>query len=280
MCRVPATLVLFGIVTLLSVWTTATEGPLEPAPETSDPLSAIYARCGDSLGCTLWELARKVDGFSARESLDFFSGMFRVQRKSSGVAEEEDTGEEPKDPQRISIEVGADTLAGSVERFLKTHVVRLMMPGDEGDEVQEGREGGSDKMAYDLANLVPEEGRNRGRGKLRRFLIPLLIGIKLKAGILFPLFFTSVTIIALKALGAGLTALLLSSILGLKALVESSKTSKLSVEVRPHSTVEHQYHHSHHHVHPVDTHWTPGWGRDGDDQAYKGYYYYDEEAKN
>jgi hypothetical protein len=117
----------------------------------------------------------------------------------------------------------------------------------------------------------------QGRGKLRRFLIPLLLGIKLKAGILLPLFFTAVTVIALKALGAGLTALLLSSVLGLKALVDSTRTSKLSVEVRPHSTVEHQYHHSHHHVHPVDTHWTPGWGRDGDDQAYRGYY--DEEVK-
>ncbi|XP_046409228.1 uncharacterized protein LOC124174162 [Ischnura elegans] len=247
-------------------------GAEERAP---DPMAAIHSRCGESLGCTLWELARKVDAFSARDSLDFFSGLFRVQRKAGAEQqqEEEEGAAPPQHPEDVSIELGADTLAGSVERFLETHVVRLLP----GAEAENGRQGGSEEVTFDLANLVPE-GRHGGRGKLRRFLLPLLLGIKLKAGILFPLFFTAVTLIAVKALGAGLTALLLSSVLGLKALVDSTRTSKLSVEVRPHTTVDHQYHHSHHHVDPH--HWTPGWGRDGDDLAYRGSYYAEEEAKN
>ncbi|VEN50787.1 unnamed protein product [Callosobruchus maculatus] len=79
---------------------------------------------------------------------------------------------------------------------------------------------------------MASEARSR---KIRKLLLPLLLILKLKASIIFPILLSVVAIVAFKGLGAGLTALTIAGAIGLKNLVETAAQShsKVSYEIVP-----------------------------------------------
>jgi len=89
-----------------------------------------------------------------------------------------------------------------------------------------------------------------GRKKKKKFLMPLLLAMKLKAIALVPLIIGALFVLAFKALIVGKIALVLSALIGLQKLLGGHKT----VEV-----VSHGYEH-----HGSDHHY----GRSADELAY------------
>lgn len=102
-----------------------------------------------------------------------------------------------------------------------------------------------------------------GRGRLRKLLLPLILGMKLKFAILLPIFISVIALISFKGLWAGLAAMLVSAALGLKALIvpeggngaHNSPSTKFSFGViKPHHLFDYGWHH--HHPHHHDPYWS------------------------
>jgi hypothetical protein len=83
-----------------------------------------------------------------------------------------------------------------------------------------------------------------GRGRLKRLILPFLLFLKLNFAVLVPIAISIATLLAFKGLWAGLSALLVTGALGLKALFSSndgkgSPSTRFSLGfVRPHIVPE------------------------------------------
>jgi hypothetical protein len=83
-----------------------------------------------------------------------------------------------------------------------------------------------------------------GRGRLKRLILPLILFLELNFAILTPIAIAVVTLLAFKGLWAGLSALMVTGVLGLKALFSSgdghgSPSTRFSLGfVRPHIVPE------------------------------------------
>jgi hypothetical protein len=79
-----------------------------------------------------------------------------------------------------------------------------------------------------------------GRGKLKRLILPFILFLKLNFATLVPIAISVVTLLAFKGLWAGLSALMVTGVLGLKALFSNnngsgSPSTRFSLGfVRPH----------------------------------------------
>jgi hypothetical protein len=79
-----------------------------------------------------------------------------------------------------------------------------------------------------------------GRGRLKRLFLPLILFMALNFSLLTPIAIAVVTLLAFKGLWAGLSALMVTAVLGLKALFSSgdghrSPSTRFSLGfVRPH----------------------------------------------
>lgn len=69
---------------------------------------------------------------------------------------------------------------------------------------------------------------------MKKLVVPLLMGLKMKAAILIPLGLMTLALLAGKALLVGKIALMLSIIIGLKNLTSSSQKNSVSYEIVPH----------------------------------------------
>nr|CAH7742912.1 unnamed protein product [Callosobruchus chinensis] len=158
-------------------------------------LGACEEHCGDQLSCAEKDLVDYVDKVEASGTI----GDYIVLEKVGDRNEKETKGDE-----------------GIVERsirFLADHQLKLRLPAEE-------------------SRSLETEARSR---KIRKLLLPLLLILKLKASIIFPILLSVVAVVAFKGLGAGLTALAIAGAIGLKNLVETAAQghSKVSYEIVP-----------------------------------------------
>jgi hypothetical protein len=82
-----------------------------------------------------------------------------------------------------------------------------------------------------------------GRGKLKRLILPFMLFLKLNFATLVPIAISVVTLLAFKGLWAGLSALMVTGVLGLKALFNNNGSASPSTRfslgfVRPHIVPE------------------------------------------
>ncbi|XP_065351701.1 uncharacterized protein LOC135947064 [Cloeon dipterum] len=115
-------------------------------------------------------------------------------------------------------------LVERVARFLSTHTLQVKLPEESIDEMKRSVE--------------------EGRKKKKKFLLPLLLALKLKAIALVPLIIGALFILAFKALVVGKIALVLSALIGLQKLLGGHKT----VEV----VSSHGYESDHHYGRSAD----------------------------
>lgn len=86
----------------------------------------------------------------------------------------------------------------------------------------------------------------RGKTKKgKKYLMPLLMLMKLKAAALLPLAIGVLALISLKALVIGKLALIISAIIGLKKLLEGKHSSSYEVVAHPHHSFSYDEHGAH-----------------------------------
>lgn len=127
----------------------------------------------------------------------------------------------PEDQESRENEVDS-LLVERVARFFGTHTLQFKVPKDSIQDMQRAL----------------EESRGKKKEK-KKYLLPLLMLFKLKMAALLPLAIGFLALISFKALVIGKIALLLSSIIGLKKLLESKKEN-YEVLAHPHYD-EHGY---------------------------------------
>lgn len=123
-----------------------------------------------------------------------------------------------------------DVLAEKFSRFFNTHQISLTMKSL------------LDKSDGSLGRMIEE-----GRGKMKKYIGPLLTAIAIKGGFV-AMAFNAIALIAGKALLIGKIALVLSAIIGLKKLVSSGEAhEKTTYEIVKHPQVSqsHTYSSSH-----------------------------------
>ncbi|XP_065335599.1 uncharacterized protein LOC135936644 [Cloeon dipterum] len=205
------------LLLLLAAATTAQQDPLETAYR-------FVQTCGDQ-GLSLCIKQRALNLFDdvlAKGDIPLIQGVTLLQ--TSAPAER--TAKEVNDISRNdeNPEAHVETmLIDRVAKFFSTHTLQLKVPDD---------------TISDLKHSVEE-----GRKKKKKFLLPFLLALKLKAVALVPLVLGAIALLALKALVVGKIALVLSALIGLQKLLANQHSTK-TVEVVAHPTYSHEEHHS------------------------------------
>ncbi|XP_012287516.1 uncharacterized protein LOC105703598 [Orussus abietinus] len=176
------------------------------------------------------QLARSLEEVNAKDSIGIFGDMVTLEKvpvKSDG---------EIADPEK-------DPLIRKVEDFFRSRRIRVSLPDDGSSADLLGRALGEKDFEVELGGLA--RGASEARTKLKRIILPVLLALKLKALIVLPIVITLIGLIGIKGLGAGLTALLLSGAVALKALLTPPPSYPARVSygiVKPHDI-----HHDHWH---------------------------------
>ncbi|XP_059490753.1 uncharacterized protein LOC132205610 [Neocloeon triangulifer] len=210
-----------GVLCLLAVGAMAL-----PAQEQSDWLGC--GKQGLSM-CLQMRALKFVDGLNHQGDVEITEGVSLVsQGAKSGRAlnAAELEASLPADAEERENQV-QQLLVERVARFFSTHTLQVKLPQESINDMKRSLE--------------------EGRKKKKKFLLPLLLAIKLKAIALVPIIIGALFILAFKALVVGKIALVLSALIGLQKLLGGHKT----VEV-----VSHGYDTEHH------------YGRSADDLAY------------
>lgn len=120
-------------------------------------------------------------------------------------------------------------LVDRVARFLGSHTLQFKVSKESIKDVQRSL----------------EEARGKTK-KGKKYLMPLLMLMKLKAAALLPLAIGVLALISLKALVIGKLALIISAIIGLKKLLEGKHSSSYEVVAHPHHSFSYDEHGSAH----------------------------------
>ncbi|CAO1426554.1 unnamed protein product [Diamesa hyperborea] len=121
-------------------------------------------------------------------------------------------------------------LMDRVARFLGSHTLQFKVPKDSIQDMQRSL----------------EEARGKSK-KSKKFLLPLLLLLKLKAAALLPLAIGFLALISFKALIIGKLALILSGIIALKKLLEGKHSQSYEVVAHPHHSYSSSYGGDDHH---------------------------------
>ncbi|XP_026470989.1 uncharacterized protein LOC113375265 [Ctenocephalides felis] len=97
-----------------------------------------------------------------------------------------------------------ESLVGRVQRYMQSHELKFQVP-----EEKKGRS-------------LTEESRS---SKLKKIVLPLLLGLKLKTAVILPIVLTAIALISLKGLGAGVLALLFAGATAFKDLLAAKAHS-------------------------------------------------------
>ncbi|XP_057652276.1 uncharacterized protein LOC130891498 [Diorhabda carinulata] len=96
-------------------------------------------------------------------------------------------------------------------RFLKEHEIRIAVPE-------------SGKRSFE------EESRTK---RLRRYILPLILLLKLKAAIILPVILSMISFVSFAGLNSGMAAFLISGAVAFKSFLETHTQPKISYEVVP-----------------------------------------------
>nr|XP_022917863.1 uncharacterized protein LOC111427111 [Onthophagus taurus] len=155
----------------------------------------IYKDCGESIKCSEDKLIKIIDRIDSEPKLEILDGSIVLEKKDN-------VGD------LVQSRANEDIFDRLI-RFLRSHELKIGIPESEGNNI---------------------EAR---KSKLKKFILPLLLILKLKAAIIIPAVLSLITLISFKGLGASIMALSIAGATGLKSLLESHHGHRVSYEVVP-----------------------------------------------
>ncbi|CAL7938064.1 unnamed protein product [Xylocopa violacea] len=190
----------------------------------------------DSISCVQKSLYRKAKEFFDKDSLELFSGVSLV-RNADSLGRSSRTSKELMYEQEIDAANNVADRQSALENFVS----------DEAGEFLTGRSlkinfapaieriglsarAISDSAPEEVRQAVNEIVEGRGKKKILKSILPLLIAAKVKIGALATLAYFAIGLIAKKAIFASLISLAISAFIGLRAL-----WSKNSHDVTPYN---------------------------------------------
>lgn len=227
---------------ILAVWCVASSQAVpETGPLTSGikMLRRIYDHCEKSeeiVKCLKVQAVKIADRAIKTENITLMDGFAVVKRKDAEIAEgprflksKEISDEEVRSMSSDQLD---SVLAEKTAKFFNTHQVSMSM----------ARLLSSSNGKENLGGMIEE-----GRGKLKKYIGPILTAIAIKGGFI-AMAFQAIAMISGKALLIGKIALVLSAIIGLKKLVSGDEAhEKTTYEIVKHPQVSqsHSYSSSH-----------------------------------
>ncbi|XP_059488905.1 uncharacterized protein LOC132204424 [Neocloeon triangulifer] len=202
-------------------------GTLAALAAAQDPLDAAYRfvqACGpqDLSMCLKQRALNFVDDALSKGDIPILSGVTLLQTANPSERTGKEVNDIPRNDENPEAHVES-LLIDRVARFFSTHTLQVKVPDD---------------TISDLKRSIEE-----GRKKKKKFLLPFLLALKLKAVALVPLVLGAIALLALKALVVGKIALALSALIGLQKLLANQHSTK-TVEVVAHPSYSHEEHHS------------------------------------
>lgn len=224
---------------VLAVWCVASSlAAPEAGPLTSGMkmLRKIYDHCEKSeeiVKCLKIQAVKIADRAIKTENITVMDGLAVVKRKDAEgprSLKSQETSEE--EARSMSSDQLDSVIAEKTARFFNTHQVSMSM----------ARLLGPSNGKENLEGMIEE-----GRGKLKKYIGPILTAIAIKGGFI-AMAFQAIAMISGKALLIGKIALVLSAIIGLKKLVSGDEAhEKTTYEIVKHPQVSqsHSYSSSH-----------------------------------
>ncbi|XP_017891510.1 uncharacterized protein LOC108631852 [Ceratina calcarata] len=188
----------------------------------------------DSISCVQKSLYRKAKDFFEADSYELFSGVSLVKNEQGRGSR---TNKELLYEQEIDAANSVTDRQSALENFVSDEAGEFLTgrslkinfaPAFE--KIGESARAISDSAPEEVRQAVNEVVEGRGKKKILKSLLPLLIAAKVKIGALATLAYFAIGLIAKKAIFASLISLAISAFIGLKAL-----WSKNSHDVTPYN---------------------------------------------
>ncbi|XP_017752399.1 PREDICTED: uncharacterized protein LOC108545370 [Eufriesea mexicana] len=191
----------------------------------------------DSISCVQKSLYRKAKEFFDEDSLELFSGVSLV-KNAEGRGRSSRTSKQLIYEQEID---AADSVAdrqSALENFVTEEAGEFLTGrslrinfAPTFEKIGESARAISDAAPEEVRQAVNEVVEGRGKKKMLKAILPLLIAAKVKIGALATLAYFAIGLIAKKAIFASLISLAVSAFIGLKAL-----WAKSSHDVTPYNS--------------------------------------------
>ncbi|XP_016907055.1 uncharacterized protein Osi6 [Apis cerana] len=190
----------------------------------------------DSISCVQKSLYRKAKEFFDKDSLELFTGVSLVRNERS-QGRSSRSGKELMYEQEIDSANSVTDRQAALENFVSEEAGELLTgrslrinfaPAFE--KIGESARAISDSAPEEVRQAVDEIVEGRGKKKILKSILPLLIAAKVKIGALATLAYFAIGLIAKKAIFASLISLAISAFFGLRAL-----WSKNSHDITPYN---------------------------------------------
>ncbi|XP_046409234.1 uncharacterized protein LOC124174169 [Ischnura elegans] len=203
------------------------EAPAPPPPEAPPDAEDAFSEClrRDSIKCVQVHAFRAMRAFFGQERVRLGAGLELVRESGAG---------EERSGRGTALELpgeGAEEREAALEAFAVDNAVRFLSERSLRWNPKEGAEAlkGFVSTARDVANAISASGIgakigdfiSQGRGKkILKAVIPILVGIKIKAIIVMILTYLAIAFIAKKAILASLISLVISTVIGIRKLLD------------------------------------------------------------
>ncbi|XP_034179152.1 DUF1676 domain-containing protein Osi6 [Osmia lignaria lignaria] len=178
----------------------------------------------DSISCVQKSLYRKAKEFFDKDNLELFSGVSLV-KNGDEQARSSRTGKELVHDQEIDAANNVADRQSALENFvteeagefLSGRSLRINL-APTFEKIGQSARAFSDSAPEEVRQAVNEIVEGRGKKKILKSILPLLIAAKVKIGALATLAYFAIALIAKKAIFASLISLAISAFIGLKSL--------------------------------------------------------------
>ncbi|XP_003401369.1 uncharacterized protein LOC100649553 [Bombus terrestris] len=178
----------------------------------------------DSISCVQKSLYRKAKEFFDKDSFELFSGVSLVKSTDS-QGRSARTSKELMYEQEIDAANSVTDRQSALENFVSEEAGEFLTGrslrinfAPVFEKIGESARAISDSAPEEIRQAVNEVVEGRGRKKMLKSIMPLLIAAKVKIGALATLAYFAIALIAKKAILASLVSLAISAFIGIKAL--------------------------------------------------------------
>ncbi|XP_003705505.1 DUF1676 domain-containing protein Osi6 [Megachile rotundata] len=176
----------------------------------------------DSISCVQKSLYRKAKEFFDKDNLELFSGVSLVkdsQGRSSRTGKDLVYDQEINAANNVADRQSAleNFVSDEAGEFLSGRSLRINL-APTFERIGQSARAISDSAPEEVRQAVNEVVEGRGKKKILKSILPLLIAAKVKIGALATLAYFAIGLLAKKAIIASLISLAISAFIGLKAL--------------------------------------------------------------
>ncbi|OXU22419.1 hypothetical protein TSAR_010530 [Trichomalopsis sarcophagae] len=177
----------------------------------------------DSISCVQKTLFRKAKEFFGRESFELVNGVSLVKAKAEGRGAR--SGKDLVYEQEVEKAAGVAERQSALENFVGEEVSEFLTGrslkinfAPVFQKIGESARAVSGSIPAEVKQAVDEVVEGRGKKKLLKTIIPLLLAVKVKIGALATLAYFGIALLAKKAILASIISIAISAFIGLKAL--------------------------------------------------------------